>query len=435
MAKKKSRRNHHAKKRKNFNYNKSTNKNVKKQQPISKDNSNTEEISKISLDEKQNVDLENQNFKDNEKEQYEQIDKNIKNNIALDENDEDEDISLRIYSLPEIVTPLESEEEHKAEAKENGGDMAKEGKNNNKLELWRKIITLASCIIVVICLVSMVSAILFDFSKEKDSIKIENPADEFAQACLAKKNSFPEGIREEFKKVYLTNDDAVGVLSFEGIDVEQPIVQTKDNKYYKAHDFFKNKSKKGNAFVDSKCKIKPLGKNTVIYVNNTKDNDCEFSSIINYEKKETFNRSPVLSFNTMYKSLNWKIYGCFYTTVSRHDDNGYVFDYACQDLNKNNFNGFIKEIDRRAIYKTSVDINSDDKLLIISMPVFNDYFGKSKKVVKTRFVLVARLLRQNESKVVVTSKTRYNRKVYKPQVYFDNTSTRNYFKNVKKWTP
>lgn len=394
------------------------------------------------IDEEENPDDENQED-EGKSDTYEQQDETLE--VVTNENKElMDEIPLEQEDEPEESENNDGSEDSDEEDTDNEDeDNMPSGKHYNlipvsgdsPMEIFRKVLTIASGIVLIVCIVSMVIS-TFSGTNGKGSPDISNnPVYQFEPAAVMKDSLFPKGIQENFKKLYMTNNDVVATISIDGTNIEQPVVQTKDNKYYENHNIFKAKDEQGNAFVDYNCDVKELGKNTVVYANNNKDGKCPFSPILNYEKIEAFNRNPVISFNTLYNNARWKIYGCFYTTVNKQDDNGYVFDYASQKLNDDNFDGFIKEIDRRKIYKTSVDINKTDKLLMISIPVHNDYFGDREKRVKTRFVIVTRKLRENETEVVVTSKTRYNRRVYKPQAYFDNTGTKNYYKNIKTWNP
>lgn len=300
-------------------------------------------------------------------------------------------------------------------------------KSDRKSEIIRKMFSLTSFVILIVCVVTLVVSTSKPKTKDETERECANPVEDFKPVSANKKYS--KNNNKDYKKLYATNSDTVGVLSLDETSIEEPVVQYKDNKFYKTHDFLKEESKTGATYLDCTCKLDKDSKNIVIYRNNSDE-------IIDYERIETYQRKPLLTFKTLSQDNGrWKIYACFYTAVDKEDDNGYVFDYAYQKLNDSNFKGFIEEINRRRIYITKVDIKSSDQILMISVPANNDYFGNVVKKVNTRFVLVARKVRENESEVVTTSKTIYNKEVYKPQAYFDNTKTENRFLEIKKWKP
>lgn len=67
-------------------------------------------------------------------------------------------------------------------------------------------------------------------------------------------DGYPEGMSEDFKKLYYMNNDTRGVLTyrtsgskdlFDGYITNMPVVQTTDNEYYLTHDFQKTANKAG----------------------------------------------------------------------------------------------------------------------------------------------------------------------------------------------
>lgn len=74
------------------------------------------------------------------------------------------------------------------------------------------------------------------------------------------------------------NDDYVGWLSVEGTYVEYPVVLGNDNAYYLNHNFYQETDKVGAVFMDYRNSRELLGKNTIIYGHNMKD-DSMFGSL------------------------------------------------------------------------------------------------------------------------------------------------------------
>ncbi len=246
----------------------------------------------------------------------------------------------------------------------------------------------------------------------------ENPINNFSNASEVEDIIYPKGIQEKFKKLFIANKDIIGIISIDKTNIEQPVVQGKDNKYYYNHDFYNNKSPEGTAFLDINSKPDLSCQNTVIYVGNNTLEASNFSQILEYKKADAFKQAPVVSFDTLQANYRWKIYASFLTTVNKKDDNGNVFDYANQDLIASDFESYVKQIDMRKFYTTGVDLLPTDKLLTISVPSVD--FNTGDREVKTRFVIVARKLRYGESEDVDFSRIKIIENPYKPQAYYDN---------------
>ncbi|MEG1243267.1 MAG: hypothetical protein RSD17_00340 [Oscillospiraceae bacterium] len=301
-------------------------------------------------------------------------------------------------------------------------------------ELLRKVLTIMSAIIIIVCLVVLVVSTMGGQRGKGSPDRAKTPEAGFVGTSNEDKNVFPEGIQEKNQNLYLVNKDTVGVISIDSTTIEQPVVQYKDNEYYLTHDFYKKKSDQGTIFMDVTCKPDLSIQNTVLYASNNKEGTFIFSPLLEYQTKEGYKKAPVITFNTLTADYQWKIYACFFTTVKAEDDNGYVFDFASQKLNETNFAGFLQQVDMRKLYTTGVDILPTEKLLTIAIPSFNIY-GTDKKPVETKFVILARQLRDGESEEIVASQIRQNTNIYKPQAYYDSIRRENKSTEVPRWSP
>ena len=134
------------------------------------------------------------------------------------------------------------------------------------------------------------------------------------------------------------------------------------------------------------------------------------SKILDFKDTKVYKETPIFSFDTLYDNYRWKIYAV-YTVATDEKDDKIFFDYTNQDLIATDFENYIKQIDMRKFYTTGVDVLQTDKLITISVPDIND------KKTSTRFVVVARLLRDGESEEVDFSNIKNNANPYKPQAY------------------
>ena len=77
------------------------------------------------------------------------------------------------------------------------------------------------------------------------------------------------------------NQDIVGRLYIESIDIDVPLVQTEDNEYYLNHDVYKNFDSVGSIFLDYRNNI-DLDKKILIYGHNSKNIQTEFKKLENF---------------------------------------------------------------------------------------------------------------------------------------------------------
>ena len=75
----------------------------------------------------------------------------------------------------------------------------------------------------------------------------------------------------DFSKLKEQNSDTVAWIGLESLNIEYPIVQTKDNEYYLEHSFDKSENTAGWIFADYRNKLDGKDKNIVIYGHNRKD--------------------------------------------------------------------------------------------------------------------------------------------------------------------
>lgn len=92
-------------------------------------------------------------------------------------------------------------------------------------------------------------------------------------------------VNVDFGKLKAENPDTVGYLKVNGTEIDDVVVQCKDNNYYMYHNFELKKNKAGWIFADYRNKFDGTDKNIVIYGHNMKDGSM-FSSLKNILEKE-----------------------------------------------------------------------------------------------------------------------------------------------------
>ncbi len=242
----------------------------------------------------------------------------------------------------------------------------------------------------------------------------------------------------DYAAIAKMNSDTVGWIKVPNTNIDYPVVQFLDNEYYNRHGFDKKYNYRGAIYMDYRNNPTNLDSNTVIYGHNCYDKTM-FSELAQYENIEFYKKTPVLQYNTLEKCYKWKIYAVFITTAKASEDNNYVFYFVYPHMDGENFDGFVSEINKRRLYVTGVDINDDDKTLVLSTCVRTlDTLNKNGKTTYRadgRIVILARALREGESEYVDTAKAYLNPNPKYPQIWYDNNNMKNPFINDENWYP
>ena len=95
-----------------------------------------------------------------------------------------------------------------------------------------------------------------------------------------------------------------------------------------------------------------------------------------------------------------------------------------------NLCSIVDEVRQRSLFTTDVDVQKDDKVLTLSTCTYE--LGTS---IDTRFVVVARMVRDGESEAVDVSKAKLNPNPHYPQAWYDRHGKTNPYKNAERWYP
>lgn len=236
---------------------------------------------------------------------------------------------------------------------------------------------------------------------------------------------FPENIQLKYAKLYAQNTDFVGQLRADGLGLDFPIVQGKDDNEYIAKNFYGESTRYGCPFVTHTNNIETLDENTVIYGHNMRDGSI-FAPLTKYQTLEGYKKAPVITFNTLYQDYQFKVFAVILTNIEPKHDNGYVFTYYWTNLNNEvNHTAYLNQLSQRSLYDTGVDVNPTDKLLTISTC--------SRDFDDGRLVIVARLVRPGENPEVDTSRAVKNENPRFPQAYYDKKGKKNPYADAYRW--
>lgn len=303
-------------------------------------------------------------------------------------------------------------------------------------EVIRKIVLTLSIITIIVSLGVLVNTYLVQPYIAKTAT--QDLAEQMSQNSSAHSNNviensgsnteskYPEGMLAKYAQLYDANEDLSGWVSIPALQIELPIAKGTDNDYYRNRDIYKKYTMYGVPFFDYRMTdLKNLHRNTVLYGHNMRSDDLIFGMLENYRTIEGYQSAPVIECNTIYGDHTWFVYGVFLSNAYESQDNGYVFPYNFIDISDAKFADYIKEIDKRKLYTTGVDLNVNDKILTLSTCCYD--------FADARLVVVARLRRPGESISVDTSNAYYNQNPKYPQAWYNANKKQNPYAEDARW--
>lgn len=163
------------------------------------------------------------------------------------------------------------------------------------------------------------------------------------------------------------NPDCVGYISIMGTPLNYPVMQGKasDETYYLNHDFYGNYHGNGTPFVDIRCDVEKPSDNLIVYAHNTR-NSKMFSILRFYKDQEYFEKHPVIRFDHAGGGGNYAIFAVLFPSLNEAKTRD-LFTYIEKDPEEpKEWEKFLSYVERKSIYQTGVEVNSDDEIIMLS---------------------------------------------------------------------
>lgn len=172
------------------------------------------------------------------------------------------------------------------------------------------------------------------------------------------------------------NNDYRGWLDVDGTNIHYPILQTTNNDFYLDKDINKNYLESGSIFLDFQ-NDNFNDSNTILYGHSMR-NGTMFGQLKKFKDEEFFNK-----YNTIYISkpdgsiLKYKIFSAYIT------DSGNTYNKT-SFVSKEDFNKFLDKIKKDSLFKSLVNVDSNDKILTLSTCSYE--FNNARMVVHAKLV-------------------------------------------------
>ena len=159
------------------------------------------------------------------------------------------------------------------------------------------------------------------------------------------------GLLKKFAKLYKKNSDIAGWIKIDGTEIDYPVMHTSDDEQFYIHrNFNKDDDSNGLPFLAGNCDISIKNSNFLIYGHHMRSG-LMFTGIMDYQDESFYKKHPTFSFDTLYENGEYKVLAAFFTEVS---SNSGAFDFYnwSGELDEERFNKYVKEAEKRSLYKT-----------------------------------------------------------------------------------
>ena len=192
-------------------------------------------------------------------------------------------------------------------------------------------------------------------------------------------------VSSRFRKLRQQNEDIVGWLKIDGM-LDEAVVQ-RDNAYYLARDYRGYHNVNGAIFLDESCTLDTRPYTLILYGHNMKTG-AMFGSLRNYENLRYYKANPFITFDTAYEEGEYVVF-CVATVGVTPENRNSVNFALLESLSLAQREEAIETLTGYSLYKTSLDVQPDDQILLLMTCVDDD---------SERRVVAARRLREGESR-------------------------------------
>lgn len=172
------------------------------------------------------------------------------------------------------------------------------------------------------------------------------------------------GMLIEYGEIYAQNPDLVGWIRIDGTKLDNPVVQTPDRpNFYLDHDFHGNASDWGAIYAREECDVNAPSDNITLYGHNMRDGSM-FAALNDYVYKETWEKNPLIFYDTLYEYHVYKIFAVFKTSANLGE--GFTYHNMIDAADKADFDKFISTCKELSFYDTGVTPQYGDKVICLS---------------------------------------------------------------------
>ncbi len=236
----------------------------------------------------------------------------------------------------------------------------------------KKILIVVSFLVLVFSLVNLTGTFLRDYDERKKMEELD--ISRKGESDKGGGGAFPSLLSDkpnepvmlpEFKELYERNPDIVGWLKIDGTRIEYPVMQNlQDAEYYLNHDFDKRENKSGLPFLDEHSRTN--GTDISLIHGHHMKSGWMFKDLMKYKKESYYKEHSTFQFSTLYEKQDYEIIAVILSQVYRKSDDVFKY-YQIENVSTpDEFDSYVQNIQKLALYDTGVTAQFGDTLMILS---------------------------------------------------------------------
>ena len=241
-------------------------------------------------------------------------------------------------------------------------------KKNNDIK--KNINKLLDRVIIVLIVMIVISGVFLLLRKEEYTNTINEVND--SKLDIKKEEVSVKDEIDELKKKY-NNDEVIAILNIDD-EINTPVSQTNDNQFYLKKSLTLKKSVLGSVFMD--YRVNKDSKQINIYGHNSTKYKPPFNALEGYLKKDYFNEHKNISLKIDNEIKKYEIFSIVLADKKSTEEH--------MNINYKTDSEWLKHFNRlknRSIYKSNIELNENDKVLVLQTCLFGKYKGKLMVVV------------------------------------------------------
>lgn len=254
----------------------------------------------------------------------------------------------------------------------------------------KKFLIAVSFLVLVFSLVSFARTLLQNYAEQQKIEELtkaweegsdKGGGDAFPSLLFNKANE--PVMLTEFRELYERNSDIVGWLKIDGTRIEYPVMQNpQDAEYYLNHDFDKKENKGGLPFLDAHSRTN--GSDILLIHGHHMKSGWMFKDLMKYKNESFYKEHASFQFSTLYEKEEYEIVAVILSQVYRKSDDVFKY-YQIENVSAPaEFDSYVQNIKKLALYDTGVTARYGDKLIVLSTCEYSTENGRLAVVARKR---------------------------------------------------
>ena len=170
----------------------------------------------------------------------------------------------------------------------------------------------------------------------------------------------------QVEKMRQENSDIVGWVEIEGTNINYPVLQGDDNRYYMKHNYNKEENTYGSIFLDKDYDWSKPSSNLLIYGHNL-NNGTMFQELLKYAKEEFYKEHPIIRFTTNKEDAEYEIISVFKSRVYyKTEKNVFRYYFFVNANSEAEYNEFVQNAKKASLYDIDKTAKFGDQLITLS---------------------------------------------------------------------